>query len=40
VVVAPSGRRTVTVEFDVITCTLVRIVSGATKKPLPRDEEA
>ena len=38
VVVVPSGRRMVTVESVPTTCTLVRMVSGVTKKPLPRDD--
>src|SRR5205823_14329509 len=33
--VAPSGRRIVTDTFPATTCTFVRIVSGATKKPVP-----
>src|SRR5260221_4092979 len=32
----PSGRRIVTVDSAPTTCTLVRIVSADTKKPLPR----
>src|SRR5438034_7706554 len=33
--VAPSGRRIVTETFPATTWTFVRIVSGATKKPVP-----
>src|SRR5260221_2502305 len=36
VVVDPSARRIVRLESEPTTWTFVRIVSGATKKPLPR----
>ena len=36
VMVVPSGRRIVTLVLAPTTCTLVRIVSGATKNPLPK----
>jgi hypothetical protein len=36
VVVVPSDRRTVTIRDVVTTWTFVRMMSGATKNPLPR----
>src|SRR3954468_21695360 len=38
--VAPPGRRIVTVVLPETTCTFVRIVSGATKKPVPKPPPA
>src|ERR1043166_1029732 len=40
VAAAPSGRRMVTLVAEVTTCTLVRIVSAATKNPDPRLDPA